>query len=89
LTRSLATTLAAAGVQRIDVVLAGVKSPMHRHHLIDGRLNRRGFMILRRPRIEERGVALHLEQGKVRGSVDHGLEQPGHHVLGMGQARPM
>ena len=35
------------------------------------------------------GVTLDLEESQTGGGVDHRLEQPGHHVLRMSQARSM
>jgi hypothetical protein len=67
-----------------------VEGPVHRYHPMDGRLNRRSFIVgVPDPGVKERRVPLDFEEGQVRGGVDHCLEQSSHHVLRVGQARSM
>jgi hypothetical protein len=69
----LTAPIAAARVERRDLLLAGVERPVHRHDVLEQscRLRPPGAL---RPRVEEGCVALDLERRETGGGVDDRLE---------------
>jgi hypothetical protein len=85
----LPASLAWAGVEGSDGLLADVEGTMHSENLIGRQLCEGSILPAFGPGVEKSGIAFNLEQSQARRGIDDRLQQASDHILRVNEACPM
>jgi hypothetical protein len=83
----LSASLAWAGIEGRDGLLAHIEGTMHGENLVSSQLCERGILAACDPGVEESRIAFDLKQCQAWRGIDDGLQQTSDHVLRMNEAR--
>src|SRR5207249_551744 len=78
-----------AHVEGLHALPLGMKRMMHSDRLSGSQLGQGGTAAVSLRGVEERSVALELDELDLAGRLGQGLEQPPDYLLGMGQTQPV